>query len=62
MLQTYKPKAGLLLSFLLLTVSSFGVFAAPSDETLLTGQALRHDTSPPLTVMLKNIEMRNAAD
>lgn len=62
MLKTYKPKAGLLIPSLILTVSSLGAFAAPSDETLLTGKALRHDTSPPLTVMLKNIEARNAAD
>ncbi len=50
------PKAGLLLSALILSIPSSNVSAAKTDKRLITGQAVRFDTSPPLREMLKNIE------
>lgn len=46
----------------ILSLCCVGAFAANTDESLLTGQALRHDTSPPLREMLQNIENNNAGD
>lgn len=53
------PKVSLLLSTLLISTPFANTLAAKSEDRMVTGQAVRFDTSPPLREMLMDIEKQS---
>ena len=60
MIKHTHKKAGVITTSLMFTLTSMNSFAAIKDDNLVTGTAVRHDTSLPLREMLINIENKTA--
>lgn len=62
MINKIHKKTGVFTTSVILTLTSISSFAAIKDDSLLTGSAIKHDTSPPLREMLINIENKSISN